>query len=166
MKGNREDALERDLSALYRSDRELFLSEQGSNGRSELIEECASACERELTLEASATSPHMQLGGFLFAQVRFTRSVVWTAFAFVALLTAVAPHVETEGPLGSQVLSAAGGLTALRLPCERHALKALRHGRARSRLPVQRGVRGRCAAAADGSCECPRPRGWSRCVGD
>ena len=25
MKGNREDALERDLSALYRSDRELFL---------------------------------------------------------------------------------------------------------------------------------------------
>lgn len=43
MKGNREDALERDLSALYRSDRELFLSEQGSNGRSELIEECVSA---------------------------------------------------------------------------------------------------------------------------
>lgn len=99
MKGNREDALERDLSALYRSDRELFLSEQGSNGRSELIEECVSACECELALEGSATSPHMQLGGFLFAQARFTRPVVWAAFAFVALLTAVAPHVETEGPL-------------------------------------------------------------------
>ena len=67
-----------------------------------------------MALEGSATSPHMQLGGFPFLPKRASRApVVWAAFAFVALLTAVAPHVETEGPLGSQVLSAAGGLTAL-----------------------------------------------------
>lgn len=113
MKGTRRDALERELLALYRSDRDLLLTEEGSSRRSKLIEECVRACESELTLEGNVTSPHMQLGGFLCAQVRFTRPVVWAAFALVALLTVVASHLETDGPLGSQALSAAGGMTAL-----------------------------------------------------
>lgn len=113
MKGKQGNELERQLSALYRSDRKSFLSEQGPVGRAECIKACLSACEVERCLDSDVISPHMQLRGFLYSQVRFTPRVVWIAFVLIAWLAVAAVRVESEAMLSSQVLSASGGLMAL-----------------------------------------------------
>ncbi len=111
MRGFHRTAIERDLGALYRSDRAGQKAPQGALDACSAV--CADACEAQARTERSAKASRLRAMAFMGSQVRNVRVGTWVAFGLVALLAAAGCAVGEGMAAVPQTLSAAGALLSL-----------------------------------------------------